>query len=468
MNSCAVILGFARQGRALARFLAQTGISVRVTDNRSADSLTEAIHSLQDLPVSFTLGEAPESLLDGADTLYVSGGVPTDHPLIVAAQARQIRITNDSQLFLERTPCPVLGITGSAGKTTTTTLTHLLMQSAHPMRKVWLGGNIGNPLIADLSNMQAVDFAVMELSSFQLEWMTASPQVAAVLNITPNHLDRHGTMDAYIAAKTRILQFQSAEDTAVLGWQSPATKGLLPAVRGRWLGFSSQPADFAEGIFCQDGWLFLRIGNITERLIPQELIQLPGEHNLRNVAAASAICAAAGLSAPALSHALQQVLPNFHGVAHRLELVQILQGVRFVNDSIATAPERTLAALPCFDQPLVLMLGGRDKKLPWFALAQALQQRADHGKLRAIVLFGEAADLIANAFSQAGLHTPCQVVKDFAPAVQHAAQLAQSGDVVLLSPGCTSYDQFADFEARGVAFRQWVQALAQQTPPHTA
>ncbi|HUN24077.1 MAG TPA: UDP-N-acetylmuramoyl-L-alanine--D-glutamate ligase [Anaerolineales bacterium] len=460
MKSCAVILGFARQGRALAHFLAQAGLSVRVTDNRSAESLADAIHSLQGLPVHFTLGESPESLLDGADTLYVSGGVPVEHPLIVAAQARRIRVTNDSQLFLERTPCPTLGITGSAGKTTTTTLTHLLMQAAFPTRKVWVGGNIGNPLIADLPAMQGSDFAVMELSSFQLEWMTASPQVAAVLNITPNHLDRHGTMSAYTAAKARILQFQSAQDTAVLGWQDAVAKSLAQEVRGRLFAFSSQPADFAEGVFCQEGWLWLRIGNTVERLIPRELIQLPGEHNLRNVAAASALCAAAGLSAHELSRVLQQVLPNFHGVAHRLEWVQILQGVRFVNDSIATAPERTLAALPCFDQPLVLLLGGRDKKLPWLELAQALLQRASHGKLRAIVLFGEAADLIADVFKQAGLHAHCQVVKEFAPAVRQAARLAQTGDVVLLSPGCTSYDQFVDFEARGVAFRQLVQELA--------
>ncbi|MFQ5419533.1 MAG: Mur ligase family protein, partial [Anaerolineae bacterium] len=231
-----VILGLARQGKALARFAAGVGAVVTVSDLRSPQKLEATLTSLSDLAINYVLGEHPMSLLDQADVLAISGGVPADAPLVTAARERNITVTNDSQEFLQRTPTAVIGITGSAGKTTTTALTGVISQVAG--RRTWVGGNIGRPLIADLHKMAADDVVVQELSSFQLEIWDRSPQVAAVLNITPNHLDRHKTMKAYIDAKANILRHQSAEGTAVLCADDPGSFALQPLVNGRVRLFS--------------------------------------------------------------------------------------------------------------------------------------------------------------------------------------------------------------------------------------
>ena len=217
-----VVLGLARQGMALARFLAEQGAQVTVSDVKTAEQLAEAIKSLEGLPIKYALGGHPIELLDECDLLCLSGGVPVDLPIVVEAQKRGIALSNDAQIFVERCPAPVIGITGSAGKTTTTALTGEMLKAAG--FKTWVGGNIGNPLIADLGQMAPGDKVVMELSSFQLEVMTISPHIAAVLNITPNHLDRHPTMEAYIAAKKRILDFQDFDDVAVLGYDDAVAR----------------------------------------------------------------------------------------------------------------------------------------------------------------------------------------------------------------------------------------------------
>jgi UDP-N-acetylmuramoylalanine--D-glutamate ligase len=460
-----VILGLARQGVALARYLAEQGAEVVVSDRQPAAQLAEPIAALSGLPIEFALGGHPASLLDGASLLCLSGGVSADLPLARQAVARGIPLSNDSQIFLEAVPAgvQVVGITGSAGKTTTTTLVGRMLAFLPPSlpltgseggpggkREVWIGGNIGRPLIGDLAQMRPGDTVVMELSSFQLEIMTLSPQIAAVLNVTPNHLDRHGSMAAYAEAKSHILRHQRPGDVAVLGRDDPGATALTPLARGRVHTFSAQgPVD--DGAFLDGERLMLARAGQAVAVATLADIELRGQHNLLNVLAAIAISGAAGAT-PA---AMRAGLVGFRGVAHRLELVRERGGVRWYNDSIATAPERVIAALRSFDEPIVLLLGGRDKNLPWTDLARLVSER-----VKAAVLFGEAGPLIEQALAAAGVPTERRPRFDsLAQAVPAADRLSQPGDVVLLAPGGTGYDEFKDFAERGEKFKRWVEEL---------
>jgi UDP-N-acetylmuramoylalanine--D-glutamate ligase len=246
----AVILGLARQGTALVRFLTKVGADVTVSDLRDKTALADQMAELADLPVRYVLGEHPLGLLDDADLLYLSGGVPVDIPIVVEAQRRSIPVSNDAQLFMERCPAPVIGITGSAGKTTTTALVAEMCRAAE--LRTWVGGNIGNPLITDLDQIKPDDWVVMELSSFQLEVMTISPHVAAILNITPNHLDRHKTMESYIAAKRNILAYQKPEDFALLGYDDANARSLAIETAVQLLWFSGG-AEVDVGAFRTNG-----------------------------------------------------------------------------------------------------------------------------------------------------------------------------------------------------------------------
>ena len=466
-----VILGAARQGIALTRYLAQHGARVILNDRHSETELQTARAALADLEsqIRWVSGGHPLELLEGADLLCVSGGVPLTLRLVVEARQRGIPLSNDSQIFLEASVCRVIGITGSAGKTTTTTLVGRIAQAAlaagRLSGKVWVGGNIGVPLIGVLDEMSAKDLAVMELSSFQLELMTRSPQVAAVLNITPNHLDRHGSMAAYTAAKAQILAYQSSEDSAVLGRDDPGAWSLRGQVQGRLVSFglSESPlvvtgtGETQADVFSRDGELWFRQGGQLTWLMSRSAVVLRGDHNLLNVLAACAISLAAGIP----ERALEAGVRGFGGVAHRLEFVRSWGGADWYNDSIATAPERTIAAIRSFTEPLVLLSGGRDKDLPWEELAALIRRRVDH-----LILFGEAAEKIIQALESELVQsespdrtlsvTRCPGLRQ---AVLAASQVVQPGDVVLLSPGGTSFDEFADFEERGECFRQLVMQL---------
>ncbi|NPV76574.1 MAG: UDP-N-acetylmuramoyl-L-alanine--D-glutamate ligase [Anaerolineae bacterium] len=450
-----LILGAARQGLALARFAASRGAEVTLNDQRPADQMQAAIESLDGLPVRWALGGHSLDLLKDADLICLSGGIPLNLPIVQEAARRGIPLTNDTQIFLELVEATVIGITGSAGKTTTTTLVGRMAQAGFPPPgKAWVGGNIGQPLIEYVDQIKKDDLVVLELSSFQLEQMSLSPHVAAILNITPNHLDRHGTLVAYTAAKARILDFQHAGDIAILGHDDPGAWRLAHRVKGSLLAFGLSPLPpNLRGTYTQQGFLYLRDGSGDHKIAARQDVQLRGDHNLLNVLAACSIAYAAGLSL----EAMQAGIYGFSGVAHRLEFVGSVRGAAWYNDSIATAPERTLAAVRSFAEPLVLLLGGRDKNLPWEALAEAVRERVDH-----VIVFGEAAEKIAKAL---GTQIPgkrpytldyCSGLKE---AVMAAARVAEPGDVVLLSPGGTSYDEFKDFEERGECFREWVKQL---------
>ena len=385
----------------------------------------------------------------------MTGGADLRIPFLREARERNIPILSDAAIFLNKVKNPIIAITGSSGKTTTTTLVGRMAQAAaKPGQKVWVGGNIGFPLLSFIDDIQPEDIVVLELSSFQLELVKDSPHVAAILNITPNHLDRHETMENYTAAKVNILRWQKPGDTAVLYRENDLSWAQRKILAGDLIsfGFSDPGADEDKAVFLQDDVIVYREKGSVIPIMGTDLILLRGQHNICNVMAAAAISLAAGFPPEAIRAGVE----GFTGVPHRLEWVRRYHGADWYNDSIATAPERTMAALHSFTEPLVVLLGGRDKKLPWDELAAELQKRA-----HCVVLFGEAAGLIENVLAAA--QTPegpevirCLLLED---AVKEAAKKCQPGDVVLLSPGCTSYDAFVNFEERGEMFAKWVKAL---------
>jgi UDP-N-acetylmuramoylalanine--D-glutamate ligase len=445
-----VVLGFARQGKALARWLPTIGARVVVSDGKTAEELK--LNPAEYPGVEFMLGGHPDILLEGADLVCVSGGVSLDLPILQLALRYGVPLTNDAQLFMERCPAPVIGITGSAGKTTTTTLTGEIFKRAG--HRTWVGGNIGDVLLSVLPIITPQDRVVMELSSFQLELMTVSPNIGAVLNITPNHLDRHGTMEAYAQAKAHILLHQKPRDVAVLGRDDAVSSALEQIAAGDVVWFSANEM-VADGA-CLIGERLVVAGDASPDAEPHVIcergdIQLRGDHNVLNVLAACAITGAAGIDPQVMG----EVIREFRGVPHRLETIRSVNGVLYVNDSIATAPERVVAALRSYNEPLVLLLGGRDKKLPWEVMLSLALVKA-----RKIIAFGEFGEGIVQQVKRlCGSEDPVICVKTLDEAVTQAAKVAQPGDVVLLSPGGTSYDAYPDFVARGEHFRKLVQAL---------
>jgi len=450
-----VVLGLARQGVALTRYFTEGGAEVVVSDLKPREALSDARQALSDLPVEYVFGGHPPALLERADLLCLSGGVPADLPLALQARELGIKVTNDAQLFLEICPAPVIGITGSAGKSTVTTLVGRMASSQFEgiESRAWIGGNIGRPLLADLPDIGIDDLVVLELSSFQLELMTTSPHVAGIMNVTPNHLDRHRTMEAYTAAKRRILDFQSNEDIAVLGREDPGAWALREHIRGKLISFGWSAPEDGDGTYIEDGYILLRLGMKDMEISPVRVVELRGEHNLLNVLASCAIAAAVDLSPEAMVAGMR----DFHGIEHRLEFVRRIDEVDWYNDSIATSPERAIASIRSFEEPLVLLAGGRDKDLPWGDFAVLVRQRIDH-----LILFGEAAEKIARVIKTTPGPNELQsfeICDGLEAAVHQAKRVAEPGDVVLLAPGGTSFDEFKDFAERGDMYRALVEGL---------
>jgi len=451
-----VIVGAARQGLALAKYLIRHGVRVTITDQKEDAVLSADQQKFQEGEVNWMLGGHPIKLLDDADFLSLSGGIPLSIPLVQEAVQRGIPLTNDSQVFMDLVTCPVIGITGSAGKTTTTLLVGKMMEDAYGDNHTWIGGNIGNPLIAVVDQIQSQDIAVIELSSFQLELMTTAPNIACILNITPNHLDRHGTMEEYSRVKARILLNQSSANIAVLNREDTGSWDLKDQVQGQLVSFGqNHPESGLAGTYVQDEKICFWDGSSSRELLPINSIRLRGKHNLINTLAACAVACAVEIPVDSMIKGVEAL----SGVDHRLEYIRTWQGADWYNDSIATAPERSIAAINSFQEPLVLLAGGRDKDLPWEEFARLVLQR-----VRYLIIFGEAAGIIEQALQteiKSGFEAiPYQRCVNLKEAVLHAEEIVQAGDVVLLSPGGTSFDEFVDFTERGDRFRKWVQELS--------
>jgi UDP-N-acetylmuramoylalanine--D-glutamate ligase len=450
------VVGLARSGVAAARLLQTVGAQVTVADGKEASALAEPLSKLDRNTVKVRVGAGYEAALEGAELVVISPGVPFRLPSLEAARRRGLRVIGELELASRFLRAPVLAVTGTNGKSTTVTLLGLLL--AESGKRAFVGGNLGTPLCeAALASYQAgpgagpYDYVVAEVSSFQLETVERfHPRVAALLNITPDHLDRYDSLDDYVAAKGRLFANQTQGDIALLNLDDERVAGLAGRLSARTLGFSRTLAPdraACEGTFLDGGALVATIGGTRREICRREELRLLGDHNLSNALAASAI----GLACDCPIPSMRQVLRTFPGLEHALEFVRERQGVRFINDSKGTNVDATLKALESLSQPILLIAGGKDKGGDFSKLRQAVMQR-----VKRLILIGEAAPLIQAALAGFDRIGKAATLRD---AVALAAREATEGDVVLLSPACASFDMFADYQDRGRQFKALVKEL---------
>lgn len=432
------VMGLGVSNRPLVRLLLSFGCTVTGCDRTPREKLDAQVLELEQLGCTLRLGEG---YLNGveADLVFRTPGMHPANPAIEALRSRGAEITSEMEVFFEVCPCTTLAVTGSDGKTTTTTLISEMLKAEG--KTVWLGGNIGTPLLSHVPEMRETDFAVVELSSFQLMDMRRSPHVAVITNLSPNHLDVHKDMEEYVDAKKNIFRFQTESDILVVNADNDLTKVCKGP--GRIRSFSRQ----GKGNVCMDSGMICRDG--VQVLDPNDIL-LPGVHNIENYMAA--IAAVEGLVS---DETVRKVAASFGGVEHRIELVRVKDGVRYYNDSIASSPSRTIAGLRSFDQKVILIAGGYDKHIPYDALGPEICKH-----VKKLFLGGATGPKIREAVENCVGEKP-QIVDctDFAAAVQAAASAAQSGDVVLMSPASAAFDQFKNFMVRGEFFKKMIMEL---------
>lgn len=440
-----VVLGIGVSNRPLIKLLLSYGLHVTACDRTPREQLDAEVLALESSGAELKLG--PDYLNDlTADIVFRTPGMHPNIPALCDLRARGAVITSEMEAFFSVCPCKIIAVTGSDGKTTTTSLiAEILKQSG---RTVWIGGNIGNPLLPVADQMHKNDIAVVELSSFQLMNMKQSPHIAVITNLAPNHLDVHKDMEEYIEAKENIYLHQSSSDRVVLNLDNQITAGFSSKAVGTVSYFSrSQKPD--NGVWYYDNTIYR--GNVP--VLKREDILIPGIHNVENYMAA--ICAVEGLVS---DEDIRTVARTFGGVEHRIELVRELHGVRYYNDSIASSPTRTIAGLHSFDQKVILIAGGYDKQLPFDVLGPEIVSH-----VKALILCGATADKIRKAVLEAPAYsvgTPAIYdAKCLSDAVDIARAVAVSGDIVTLSPACAAFDQFKNFMVRGAKFKELVMNL---------
>ncbi|HEV8440837.1 MAG TPA: UDP-N-acetylmuramoyl-L-alanine--D-glutamate ligase [Methylomirabilota bacterium] len=440
------VVGLARSGIAAARLIRRLGGRVLASDSTPLALLSAEARQLEGEGCRLWGGGHPEAAFDTADLVVVSPGVPSTMPALAAARARGVPIIGELELAWRVMEADLIAITGTNGKTTTTALTGELLNT--DARPTLVGGNIGVPLSEHAFDFPAAGIVVAEVSSFQLETTARfRPRVAAVLNITPDHLDRHGSFEAYVAAKARIFANQTAADCAVLNADDAVTAALAPRVTGRVVWFSRRRR-LEHGVFVEDGWIVARFDGEPAPLCPLAEISLRGQHNVENVLAAAACALWTGLA----PETIRRGIAAFRGVAHRIEPVQDDRGVVFYNDSKGTNVASTIKALESFTEPVVLIAGGQGKGQDFGPLGDAAR-----GRVRHAVLIGADRDKLRGPLTAAGITVEDAPSMD--DAVRRARAAARSGDVVLLSPACASFDMFRNFEHRGEMFKAAVRAL---------
>jgi len=442
----AAVVGLARSGVAAARLLHACGARVSASDAKPLARLGDDARGLAQLGIRLFADDAAGAGVAGAELVVVSPGVPVEAPQLVAARRGGASIIGEIELGWRALEADTIAITGTNGKTTTTALTGALLAEHH--RAVLVAGNIGTPLAGHALTFPPDGTVVCEVSSFQLETIeTFQPRVAVVLNVTPDHLDRHRTFEAYLDAKARIFANQTAADCAVLNADDAPTRGLAERTRADVVWFSRRrPLD--HGVFVRDGWIVAKLNARLETIGPLSEIFLRGQHNVENVLAATACALWRGLPAAVI----REGIARFRGVAHRIELVRDVHGVHYYNDSKGTNVASTIKALESFSEPIVLIAGGVGKGQDFAPLAEAAR-----GRVREAVVLGEDGPRIAAALEAAAL--PVRAADSMEAAIEAAREAASAGDVVLLSPACASFDMFDNYEHRGDVFRALVNGL---------
>ena len=439
------VLGIGVSNRPLIRMLLARGIEVLACDKTPRDKLEAEVLELEKLGAELHVGEG---YLDGvqADVAFRTPGMHPNIPAICSLRDSGAEITSEMEVFFSVCPCKIIAVTGSDGKTTTTTLIAKILE--HAGYKVWLGGNIGQPLLPLAEGMQPEDIAVVELSSFQLMTMTQSAEIAVVTNLAPNHLDMHKDMAEYIASKQNVYLHQGKSGKLVVNMDNAITDGFASGAPAKVQKFSrlGKPKN---GVYLEDGVIY-RNGT---RIMYAADILIPGIHNVENYMAAA--CAVEGLASDA---DIAAVAKSFGGVEHRIELVRELRGVKYYNDSIASSPSRMIAGFHSFDRKLIVIAGGYDKHIPFDVLGPEI---CDHVKL--LILCGATAEKIEKAVLDAPVYEPGKpeiiTVDCLQKAVDTAHENAEAGDIVTLSPGCAAFDQFKNFMVRGETYKKLVMEL---------
>ena len=445
-NKRVAVIGIGVSNTPLLDMLLAEGIRVTACDKRTREQMGQQAEELERRGCTLHLGEDYLKGLD-ADVIFRTPGLRPDVPEIAACVAHGADLTSEMEVFFRVCPCPIIAVTGSDGKTTTTTIIAELLKSAG--KRVWVGGNIGHPLLCEADGMLQTDYAVLELSSFQLMTMTRSPHIAVVTNLAPNHLDMHRDMAEYVAAKENIFRHQSRGDIAIFNGDNAITAEQSARAPGRARTFSRR-GETADGVFLRGEDIVCRSGGQERVIMTTGDIKIPGVHNVENYMAA--IAAVDGLVP---DEVIRSFARSFGGVEHRIELVRTYRGVRYYNDSIASSPSRTIAGLRSFKEKVILIAGGYDKHIPFDVLGPEV---VAHVKL--LVLCGATADKIRASVENAPGYAPGKPeildVTPFTAAVEAARDRAQPGDVVTLSPACAAFDQFKNFAERGRFFKSIV------------
>jgi UDP-N-acetylmuramoylalanine--D-glutamate ligase len=439
------ILGVGKTGLATARFLAARGVRIAVTDAKPVSDWGEARTALENLQAEMTLAPYGPEILTGVDWVVPSPGIYPVNSILIEAVRRGIPVLSELEFASRFLTTPVVAITGTNGKTTVTSLTGEILRAAG--MKVFVGGNIGAPLIGYVDGPQEADWAVVEVSSFQLQWaQTFHPRIAMLLNVTTDHLDYHGSFAAYREVKERLFARQTARDLAILNADEASTTDLRRRLAARTELFSSSGAVECGMFLSGEKLVHLRPGGEKEEY-PAAMIHLPGRHNCENVIAAILAARACGCEPPAICQAVE----GFRGIAHRIQYVGEKNGVLFYDDSKGTNVGAVMRALESFSQPVLLLLGGRDKEGDFQTLAPLIRRG-----VKGMVLFGEAGEKINGLLGGVVRTALTATLKE---AVEAAYGSASPGDVVLLSPGCASFDEFKDYKERGNRFQEWVGLL---------
>lgn len=444
LNKNVLVIGMGRSGTASALKLKDLGSNVLLIDSEDTDANKEKAGNIEDLGIVVKLGKHSPDDLKGKDLIVVSPGVPNDLDLLIKAREKKIPVIGEIELASRFINSPIIGITGTNGKTTTTTLVGKVFEEAGLSYK--MAGNIGFPLIKCSEN-NSVQWFVVEISSFQLEnIIDFKPKIAILLNITEDHLDRHYTFDEYVWSKNKIFMNQTPDDFAILNYDDLSVRKLSSKIQSQILFFSKHSLK-EKGVCVEEGKI---VGNFKNKFIICDLkdLVLIGDHNLENYLAAAATCLAAGIS----RNVIKKAFVDFRGLEHRLEFVRNVNGVDYYNDSKATNPDSTIKALTAFNCPIILLLGGRNKGNSFKRLAEFIDDR-----IKAVILFGESGAEIHDALADKDIIL--KTADSFESAVSESMKLAEEGNVVLLSPACASFDMFSNYEERGRVFKDIVKGF---------
>lgn len=446
------VLGIGISNTPLIRFLKSMDVDVTAFDKSEYEKIESVLEELKDLKVNYSLGENYLNKLIDFDVIFRTPGMRFDIPELISEREKGAEITSEMEVFFDLCPAEIIAVTGSDGKTTTTTLIHKILKE-HGYN-CWLGGNIGTPLLSNIQEIKSTDKIILELSSFQLHTMKKSPKVAVITNLSPNHLDVHKSLEEYFEAKKNIFIFQNSGDKLILNFDNDITREFSKESKGQ-VTFFSRINTLNEGAQLKEGKLIYKKGDKTIDIVDSKEIVIPGNHNIENYLAA--ISATIDLVQP---EEIEKVAKTFRGVEHRLEFVREYKGIRFYNSSIDSSPLRTAVTISVFNQRVILIAGGKDKNIPYDSIGDVIVD-----KVKCLILIGPTGIKIEQALidtiNRTGKGKDIKIIKceTYKEVVNSACDNAEKGDIVILSPASTSFDMFKNFEERGNVFKEIVNKL---------